>query len=288
MRRVVHGDTARRLTAALRLSEPDRARFDAPARGALASTQPPSDLPVPPTRLVGRSRELTCVIARASGPAGQAADADRPGRHRQDPVGARGGDPGRGLFCGGVFFVALGELRDAALLAPELAKMIDMVETGPELVELLPRRPAGRRALVVMDAVELLIPAVPLVYCLLATCPSATFLVPGRSVPRVRGEHEFPVPPLALPSATHKARPDDIVRWPATALFWERSQTVRPVLDLDPQTASLIAEHPKRSTVAQTSAVRSTANECGCGDSSESASPCRCRPDALRIRVVGL
>ena len=148
----------------------------------------------------------------------------------------------RTLFGGGVFFVSLGELRDAALVASELAKVIGVVESGPELVELGSRRLAGRRALVVMDTFEHLTPAVPLVYSLLLSCPETSFLVTSRSALRLRGEYEFPVPPLGLPSATRDIGPDDIDRWPATALFWERAQAVRPGLDLDPETASTIVE----------------------------------------------
>ena len=102
-------------------------------------------------------------------------------------------------------------------------------ETGPELVELLPRRLAGKRALVVMDTLEHLMPVVPLIYSLLLSCPSATFLVTSRSALRLRGEHEFPVPPLGMPSTIRGTGPEDIDRWPATALFWERAQAVRPV-----------------------------------------------------------
>ena len=42
LRRVVHGDTARRLAAALGLSERDRARFDALARGAVRTRSRPA------------------------------------------------------------------------------------------------------------------------------------------------------------------------------------------------------------------------------------------------------
>ena len=50
------------------------------------------------------------------------------------------------------------------------------------------------------------------------------------------------MPPLEPPSATRDAQAEDIQRCPATALFWERAQAVRPDLDLEPETASLIAE----------------------------------------------
>ncbi|MEP6598758.1 MAG: tetratricopeptide repeat protein [Actinomycetota bacterium] len=148
----------------------------------------------------------------------------------------------RPRFGGGVFFVALGELKDASLVAPELAKVIGVVETGPELLELMTRRLAGRHALVVLDTFEHLIPAVPLVYSLLLNCPETTFLVTSRSALRLRGEHEIPVPPLELPPAPRETSPEGINRWPATALFWERAQAVRPDLQLDPETASLVAE----------------------------------------------
>jgi predicted ATPase/DNA-binding XRE family transcriptional regulator len=246
LRRVVHGDTARRLAAALGLSEWDRASFDALARGAVENTQPPGDLPVPPTRLLGRSGELASVIARLQDPQVRLLTLTGPGGIGKTRLALEVAARVRGLFGGGVFFVALGELRDAALVAPELAKAIGVVETGPELVELLPRRLAGKRALVVMDTFEHLMPAVPLIYSLLLSCPSATFLVTSRSALRLRGEHEFPVPPLGMPSTIRDTGPEDIDRWPATALFWERAQAVRPGLDLDPETASLIAEICRR------------------------------------------
>ena len=242
LRMSVHGDTARRLAAALALDEQERVRFDAVARGAVESTQPPVDLPVPPTRLLGRSRELASVIARVQDAQVRLLTLTGPGGMGKTRLALEAAAHVQGLFGGGVFFVALGELRDAALVAPELAKVIGVVESGPELVELLSRRLAGRPALVVMDTFEHLTPAVPLVYSLLLSCPQTSFLVTSRSALRLRGEHEFPVPPLGLPLATRDIGPEDIDRWPATALFWERAQAVRPGLDLDPETASVIAE----------------------------------------------
>jgi predicted ATPase len=67
-------------------------------------------------------------------------------------------------------------------------------------------------------------------------------LVTSRSALRLRGEHEFPVPPLELPSETSTVSPDDIARWPATALFWERAQAVMPDLALDAGNATLVAD----------------------------------------------
>src|SRR6266542_6196217 len=73
----------------------------------------------------------------------------------------------------GVFFVSLGEVKVASLVAPELAKALATVETGPNLEALLIRRLAGSKALIVLDTFEHLTPAAPLVYALLLGCPEA-------------------------------------------------------------------------------------------------------------------
>src|SRR6266536_2834353 len=242
LRTVVHHDTARRLAWALGLGEQDRARFDAVARGLVEDTPLPGNLPAPPTRVLGRSRELANITARLQDPEVRLLTLTGPGGIGKTRLALEAAVQVRSLFGDGVFFVALGELRDASLVAPELAKVIGVVETGPELVELLTRRLAGKRALVVMDTFEHVIPAVPLVYSLLLNCPQTTFLVTSRSALRLRGEREFPVLPLDLPSAIRNAQPEDIARWPATALFWERAQAVRPDLDLDAGTATLIVD----------------------------------------------
>jgi transcriptional regulator with XRE-family HTH domain len=245
LRTAVHGDTARRLSSALGLGEDDRARFEAVARGPVAAAPPaarPGALPVPPTRLLGRSRELDSITARLQGSEVRLLTLTGPGGIGKTRLALQAAVQLQAIFGGGVFFVVQGKLKDASLVAPELAKVIGVVETGPALMELLTRRLAGRRALVVLDTFEHLIPAAPLVYSLLLNCPETTFLVTSRSALRLGGEHEFPVPPLELPAATRQAQPEDIGRWPATALFWEHAQAVRPDLDLDPETASLIAE----------------------------------------------
>jgi transcriptional regulator with XRE-family HTH domain len=245
LRTAIHGDTARRLASALGLRDEDRARFDTVARGPVHVGGPagrPGALPVPPTRLLGRSAELASITARLQSPDVRLLTLTGPGGIGKTRLALEGAVQVQALFAGGVFFVSLGELKDASLVAPELAKVIGVVETGSELVELLTARLAGKRTLLVLDTFEHLILAAPLIYSLLLKCPQTTFLITSRSGLRLRGEYEFPVPPLEPPSATRDAQAEDIQCCAATALFWERAQAVRPDLDLEPETASLIAE----------------------------------------------
>ena len=231
LRKGVHSETARRLASALGLVDLERPRFETLARGRVAASEPParsSALPVPPTRLLGRARELDTINARLEDPDVRLLTLTGPGGIGKTRLALEAAAQMPPKFADGVFFASLGELSDASLVALQLAKAIGVVESGPELVTLLTTRLSGRHALVVLDTFEHLTAAAPLVYSLLLNCPESTFLVTSRSALRLRGEHEFPVPPLELPSAT--------------ALFWERAHAVRPELELDVETAALVTE----------------------------------------------
>lgn len=243
LRLVARPDTARRLASALGLGNGERARFEAIARGSPTAARPipqAAALPVPPTRLLGRSRELTGIVARLEDPDVRLLTLTGPGGIGKTRLALEAAV--RARIDREIHFVPLGELTDASLVAPTLARAVGVLDTGPDLVRLLVQRLAGSRAVVVLDTFEHLVPAAPLVYSLLLECPEASFLVTSRTALRLRGEHEFPVPPLELPGETGDVRPEDIQRWPATALFWERARAVRPDLELTPGAAAVVVD----------------------------------------------
>jgi predicted ATPase/DNA-binding XRE family transcriptional regulator len=245
LRTVVHHDTAHRLASALGLAEEQRRTFDALARGREAGPlQVPAAgrLPQVPTPLLGRSHDLETLRATLEGSDVRLLTLTGPGGIGKTRLAVEAARRSQESFGGEVFFVSLGNVKDASLVATEAAKAIGVAGTDSNLPELMAKRLAGRRALVVLDTFEHLTPAAPFVYALLLTSPKTSFLVTSRSALRLRGEHEFPVPPLELPSDPSEATPEDIRRWPATALFWERARAVRPDLELDPPTALLVAD----------------------------------------------
>ena len=243
LRTVVHHDTAQRLASALGLADEQQTRFDTLARGREEPplVPPAGRIPQVPTPLFGRSGELETISAILEGPDVRLLTLTGPGGIGKTRLALEAARRTQGPFVGGVFFVSLGELKDASLVASELAKAVGVVETGANLQELIARRLAGRRTLVVLDTFEHLVAAAPLVYALLLSSPQTTFLVTSRSAVRLRGEREFPVPPLELPSVADAAV-EDLAAWPATALFWERAQAVRPDLELNSQTALLVVD----------------------------------------------
>jgi predicted ATPase/transcriptional regulator with XRE-family HTH domain len=245
LRNVVHHDTALRLASALGLADEQLRRFDALARGRELSPLPISQagrLPPVPTPLLGRSSEVEAVSAALEASDVRLVTLTGPGGIGKTHLALEVARRIQRSFAGGVFFVSLGEVKDASLVAPEVAKTIGVVETGADLQELMTKRLAGMRALLVLDTFEHLVPAAPLVYAMLLSSPDITFLVTSRSALRLRGEREFPVPPLELPPEPDEATPEAVTRWPATALFWDRVQAVRPDLELDLETALLVTE----------------------------------------------
>ena len=245
LRTAVHRDTGHRLANALGLADEDLRAFDslAAARQASPLPVPPAGrLPQVPTPFLGRTAELDTISGVLQGSDVRLLTLTGPGGIGKTRLALETARRAEASFVGGVFFVSLGEIKDASLVGPELAKAIGVVETGSNLQELISNRLAGMRALVLLDTFEHLVAAAPLVYALLLSSPATTLLVTSRSALRLRGEHEFPVPPLELPSQSAAVSPAEIARWPATALFWERARAVMPDLELDDRNAGLVTD----------------------------------------------
>jgi predicted ATPase/DNA-binding XRE family transcriptional regulator len=203
LRTAMYPDTARKLAAALGLDEDARDRFEAAARGhASAPPQPESNsLPIPPTPLVGRADELDAVIAALKNPAVRLLTLTGPGGIGKTRLALEVAARELTSFSDGVFFVSLGEVHDPELVAPAIAKAIGVVEVGERIPLLIERRLAGRRALILLDTFEHLLPAALLVSSLLVRAPESKFLVTSRRRLHLRGENELPIPPLDLNSA---------------------------------------------------------------------------------------
>ena len=146
-------------------------------------------------------------------------------------------------FADGVSFVSLAPISDPDLVIPTIAQVFELKESGARpLLDLLKAFLKDKHLLLVLDNFEQILPTAPHLTDLLASCPELNMLVTSRAVLHVQGEHEFPVPPLAIPDLRHLPPIDALSHIAAIALFLQRAQAVKPTFQITPANASTLAE----------------------------------------------
>ena len=149
-------------------------------------------------------------------------------------------------FPGGVHFIALHTLSDAALIPSAILQTLGIKEAGEQsalekLKEILRDFSIGC-ALLVLDNFEHLIAGAPVVTELLAAATNLKILATSRAALHLYGEQEFPVPPLALPNARALPPVDALSQYSAIALFVQRAVAAKPDFELTGENASAVVE----------------------------------------------
>jgi predicted ATPase len=103
-----------------------------------------------------------------------------------------------GEFPDGIWWVGLAPLRDARLLISSLAQALMVEQRGDrDLTALVVSHLSGKRALILVDNAEHLLPEVASEITLLRDAVGPTILVTSRERLQLQGEHVYPVPTLA-------------------------------------------------------------------------------------------
>lgn len=156
-------------------------------------------LPVPATPFLGREAELAEVVSRLAEPATRLLTLTGPGGTGKTRLALQAAAEASDGFPDGVWWVALAPLRDAALVVPSLQRVLELPEqpdVGP--VEVVAQALLGKKALVLLDNAEHLLPALAGdLAALAAACPTLTLLVTSRERLQIAVETSWPVPSLA-------------------------------------------------------------------------------------------
>jgi predicted ATPase/DNA-binding XRE family transcriptional regulator len=240
--------TVRSLADALGLSEEEHAtllavvpRRDAPAP-EVTSRALRSTLPSPPTPLVGREHELKVILGSLSGYEVRLLTLTGIGGVGKTRLALEAAQEAESHFPDGVAFVDLAPLRDPALVVPTIARSLGLREAeGQSAADALHNHLLEKRTLLALDNFEHLLEAADEVVHLIEGCPGLIVLATSRAPLRVRGEHEYPVPPLELPSSIRNPTAEEVLSTPSGRLFLERAQAASPSFALISENAGAVA-----------------------------------------------
>jgi predicted ATPase/DNA-binding CsgD family transcriptional regulator len=145
-------------------------------------------------------------------------------------------------FADGVYFVDLAPIREPALVARSIARVLGIQDAGDQpLIDTLRHHLQPRQLALVLDNFEQVVAAAALVADLLANSPALKVLVTSREPLHLSWESEWPVPPLALPPAWTED-PYVVAQSPAAHLFVERARATKPDFDLTEENAALVRD----------------------------------------------
>jgi predicted ATPase/serine/threonine protein kinase len=206
----------------------------------------PSNLPVSTTAFVGRARELAAVkqlllrpdvrLVTVTGPGGI-------GKSRLAIEVARGSAE---HFASGAYFVPLAAVTDSSLIILAIAQTLGLRQSpGQSPLDTLKEYLRGACTspiLLLIDNFEHVLESAPMLAELLALGPSLKLMVTSRAALHVSNEHEFPVPPLALPDSKSLPSPKELSNFSAISLFLQRAAAVKPDFTLTEENAQVVTE----------------------------------------------
>ena len=228
------GPELRRLERAILDQDPELTRRSS-AHRSIASLVARS------TSFVGREkelREIRALLGRAdvrlltlTGPPGT-------GKTRLAVETTTGGGRSRETV-----FVELAPIVDPGLVAPTIASTLGLSETSRQwAAEALVLHLHRRRTLLILDNLEQVLEAAPMLAELLAGAPGTQLLVTSRAPLDLPEEHIYPVPPLQLPGTSRPLQLARLQETEAIRLFVDRAREARADFALSAENAEAVAE----------------------------------------------
>jgi predicted ATPase/class 3 adenylate cyclase len=201
----------------------------------------PNNLPLQLTSFVGREREIEEVrslllgtrLLTMTGPGG--AGKTRLALQVAAEVLADFGD--------GAFFADLSAIADPALVPSAFTVALGVTDTtGRTPLDLLHDHLREKELLLIADNFEQVVVAAPVVERLLAIAPRLKVLVTSRVALSLRGEQEYVIPPLELPTSERFSDLPRLCRLEAVRLFTERAKAALPGFEVTEKNGAAVAQ----------------------------------------------
>jgi predicted ATPase/class 3 adenylate cyclase len=179
----------------------------------------PSNLPVPPTKFIGRTQEVPEVVAMLLRNV-QLVTILGPGGAGKTRLGLQVAGEVLERYSGGVWWVDLSALTDSAQVVPAIASVLGLSEIPHRSpIEQIAERMKDAPTLLVLDNFEQVVDAASDLDRLLRLCPSLQILVTSRTLLNLSREQEYPLADMAMEDAVE--------------LFLQRIQQSRPHFHLN-------------------------------------------------------
>jgi predicted ATPase/class 3 adenylate cyclase len=203
----------------------------------------PINLPVLPSPLIGRDREVNELRSRLRSPHIRLLTLLGSSGTGKTRLSLQLAVEMASEFVDGVYFVPLAPIGSATLVDSAIAQALDLRETGERpLHHAIIEHLRNRQVLLILDNFEQLTDAAPVIESLLNDAPDIKILITSQASIGISSEYVFPVPPLALPDLHQLPPLDQLTGFPSIALFLMRAQVVKHDFALTVQNATSLAE----------------------------------------------
>jgi predicted ATPase len=200
------------------------------------------NLPASLTNFIGRKAELDELIGLLLEPEVRLVTLTGPGGTGKTRLAL---EAARGLlqsFSNGVFFIDLGGITDPTLVASTTAHTLGIREGGGQPpIERLRDYLASKHMLLIFDNFEQITEASHDITKLLTAAPGLKVLVTSRIPLNLRGEHEYPVSPLEMPSDLDQPL-DELLTYESVALFQQQAKAVQPRFEVTDENRAAVVE----------------------------------------------